>query len=64
MPSGYAMALNVGSGIVPTDPVYSGKYLVTAVKHLFTNKEYRKKVEVSRIENEFNFDTAINQAGG
>lgn len=64
MPSAEAISLNIGAGVVHTDPVYSGKYLITAVKHTFTNKEYIKKIELSRMENTYNIDSAINGGGG
>lgn len=59
LPSNEALNLNIGAGVIPTDPVYTGKYLVTAVKHSFTSKEYTKKLEVSRIEMPINIDTVI-----
>jgi len=61
LPSNEAINLNIGSGVVATDPIYSGKYLVTAVKHTFTSKEYVKKLEVSRIETPINIDTYVSQ---
>lgn len=62
LPSNEAINLNIGSGIVPTDPYYTGKYLITAVKHSFTTKEYNKKIEVSRIEMPISINGVVNDS--
>ena len=59
LPSFEALNLNIGSGIIESDSLYTGKYLVTAIKHTFTLREYTKKVEVSRIDAPINIDTAV-----
>jgi hypothetical protein len=59
LPSYEAMNLNINAGAVESDALYTGDYLITAVRHNFTNKEYTKKVEVSRIDAPIKIDTTI-----
>lgn len=59
LPSFEAVNLNINAGIIESDSVYTGKYLVTAIKHSFTLREYTKKVEVSRIDAPINIDTVV-----
>lgn len=59
MPSDQARTLNIGAGILQNDSVYSGNYLITAVKHTLNLKEYIKRIEVSKIDNSINTDNMI-----
>lgn len=62
LPSDKAISLNIGAGVVESDPHYTGKYLITAVKHSFGVKEYTKKLELSRIDAPIKIDTVISNA--
>lgn len=59
IPSKVAKALNLEEGITPEDEMYSGKYLVTAIRHIFTPITYVKKCELSRGSIRFNLDSRI-----
>ena len=59
LPSKVAKAQNLESGYVNEDEFYSGKYLVTAVRHMFTKNSYVKKVELSRGSLKINLDRRI-----
>lgn len=59
MPSMHAKALNLESAIVSEDMVYSGRYVVTAVRHVFTIREYFKIVEISRDSGRLNLDRIV-----
>ena len=61
LPSKVAKAQNLESGYVNEDEFYSGKYLVTAVRHMFTKNSYVKKVELSRGSLKINLDRRIEQ---
>lgn len=63
IPSIEAYSLNIGSGLVTNDPVFSAKYMITAVKHTFTLSEYSKKVELSKYNVNINYDQIINDVG-
>lgn len=64
IPSLEAYSLNIGSGLIPDDPVFSAKYLITAVKHTFTISEYSKKVELSKYNVNVDYDSIISDYGG
>ena len=54
VPSHYRKNLNPGSSQIPDDIMYSGKYLVTAIRHTIDFDSYTKVLELSR--GSFNFD--------
>jgi|APGre2960657468_1045069.scaffolds.fasta_scaffold23740_2 hypothetical protein len=47
------------SSQIVSDAVYSGKYMVTAVKHIITRTSYIKRLEVSRGTFKFDIDQLI-----
>jgi len=51
--------VNQGSSLVATDSVYSGRYMVTATKHIITRTSYMKRLEVSRGTFKFDIDQII-----
>jgi hypothetical protein len=61
VPSAVSKTLNLESPTVHEDQIYSGKYMVTAVKHVFTPKTYNKTLELSRGSMRFNLDDLINK---
>ena len=61
LPSRVAKAQNLEGSYVPEDEFYSGKYLVTAVRHIFNKQTYTKKVELSRGSLKINLDRRIEQ---
>ena len=61
LPSKVAKAQNLEGSYVPEDEFYSGKYLVTAVRHMFTKQTYIKKIELSRGSLKINLDRRIEQ---
>jgi len=64
LPSKVAKAQNLEQSIMAEDEFYSGKYLVTAVRHSFTKDTYTKKIELSRGSLKINLDNRINQTSG
>jgi hypothetical protein len=61
LPSKVAKAQNLEQSYVAEDEFYSGKYLVTAVRHMFTKETYIKKMELSRGSLKVNLDKRIEQ---
>lgn len=61
VPSAVSRTLNLENPIIHEDQIYSGKYMVTAVKHVFTPKTYNKTLELSRGSMRFNLDDLINK---
>jgi hypothetical protein len=61
LPSKVAKAQNLEQSFVAEDEFYSGKYLVTAVRHIFTKDTYIKKIELSRGSLKINLDRRIEQ---
>jgi hypothetical protein len=59
IPSKVAKSLNLEQAITPEDEMYSGKYMVTAIRHIFTRTTYVKKCELSRGSIRFNLDNRI-----
>lgn len=59
IPSKVAKTLNLEQAITPEDEMYSGKYLVTAIRHIFTQTTYIKKCELSRGSIRINLDSRI-----
>ena len=51
--------VNQQNSLVPNDAVYSGNYMVTAVKHMITKTAYVKRLEVSRGTFRFDIDKII-----
>ena len=51
--------VNQQNSLVPNDAVYSGNYMVTAVKHMITKTVYVKRLEVSRGTFRFDIDQII-----
>lgn len=51
--------VNQDSTLIPNDSVYSGNYMVTAVKHIMTKTSYIKRLEVSRGTFKFDIDQII-----
>lgn len=51
--------VNQESAVIPNDAVYSGKYMVTAAKHIITRTSYTKRLEVSRGTFRFDIDQII-----
>lgn len=51
--------VNQDSTLIPNDSVYSGNYMVTAVKHIMTKTSYIKRLEVSRGTFRFDIDQII-----
>ena len=64
VPSRVAKAQSLEQTIMTEDEFYSGKYLVTAVRHSFTKETYTKKIELSRGSLKINLDNRINQTSG
>lgn len=60
LPSFYAKSLNLEGSSVPEDIVYAGKYIVTAVRHIFDSASYLKKLELSRDSGEISVAYALN----
>lgn len=60
MPSFYAKSLSLESSTVPDDSVYSGKYIVTAVRHIFNSSYYMKKIELSKDHGKINMGYTMN----
>lgn len=60
MPSFYAKSINLESSTVPDDGVYSGTYIVTAVRHIFNASYYMKKIELSKDHGKINMGYAMN----
>lgn len=60
MPSFYAKSLNLESSIMPDDGVYAGKYIVTAVKHVFSPSYYTKRMELSKDHGKINMGFTMN----
>lgn len=61
MPSTYAKSLNLEGSLVPDDMVYAGKYIVTAVRHIFNITSYVKKLELSRDAGRINLGNVLNR---
>lgn len=61
LPSKVAKAQNLEQAYMVEDEFYSGKYLVTAVRHMFTKDTYIKKIELSRGSLKINLDRRIEQ---
>jgi len=61
VPSAVSKTINLENPVPHEDQIYSGKYMVTAVKHVFTPKTYNKTLELSRGSMRFNLDDLINQ---
>lgn len=59
LPSKVAKTLNLEGSLMQEDEMYSGKYLITAVRHMFTKETYIKKIEVSRGSIKANLDSRI-----
>jgi hypothetical protein len=55
-PSQISVMLNPQSAFPELDPVYSGKYLVTAVIHSMSSTQYVKTIHLSRGSSPLNFD--------
>lgn len=51
--------VNQDVSVIPFDNVYSGKYMVTAVKHIITRLSYTKRLEVTRGTFRFDLDQII-----
>jgi len=56
-PSSVAIQANPTNAFPEIDPIYSGKYLVTAVTHVLKDSKYLKTLTLSRGSSPFNFDT-------
>lgn len=61
IPNTYAKSLNLEGSLVPDDIVYAGKYIVTAVRHIFNISSYIKKLELSRDSGRINLGNVINR---
>ena len=59
IPSIANKVVNQNSSEIASDAVYSGKYMVTAVKHIITKTSYIKRLEVSRGTFKFDIDQLI-----
>jgi hypothetical protein len=61
VPSDVSKTLNLENPVPHEDQIYSGKYMVTAVKYEFTQKSFNKTLELSRGSFKFNIDNLINK---
>jgi hypothetical protein len=59
IPSQASKTLRYESPVPHEDQVYSGKYMVTAVRHFITPKTYNKTLELSRGSLRFDIDTLV-----
>lgn len=59
IPSMIAKSLNLESSLVKEDTMHSGKYLVTACRHILDKQRYRKKLELSRGSLKFDINRII-----
>jgi len=59
IPSAASKTLRLESPVAHEDQVYSGKYMVTAVKHFITPKTYNKTLELSRGSLRFDIDKQV-----
>jgi hypothetical protein len=59
IPSMIAKSLNLESSLVKQDEMHSGKYLVTACRHILDKQRYRKKLELSRGSLKFNINRIL-----
>lgn len=60
VPSHYKKLLDPQNPQLPDDVIYSGKYIVTAVRHTIVGDNYGKEVELSRGSMNFNLGTNTN----
>ena len=61
VPSDVSKTLNLENPVPHEDLIYSGKYIVTAVKHEINQKTYNKTLELSRGSLKFNIDNLVNK---
>lgn len=61
VPSDVSKSLNLNVSDKHEDQLYSGRYMITAVKHEFDPKSYKKTLELSRGSLKFNMDTLVNK---
>jgi len=59
VPSDVSKTFNLENSIPHEDQMYSGKYIVTAVKHTITQKNYEKVLELSRGSLRINIDDIV-----
>lgn len=59
VPSDFSKTINLENPTPHEDQMYSGKYLVTAVKHVISPKAYEKVLELSRGSLKFNVNQLI-----
>jgi hypothetical protein len=59
LPSDFSKTLNLENPVPHEDHMYSGKYIVTAVKHTVSQKTYEKVLELSRGSLRFNIDDLV-----
>jgi hypothetical protein len=59
IPSAASKTLRLETPVPHEDQVYSGKYMVTAVKHFITPKTYNKTLELSRGSLRFDIDKQV-----
>jgi hypothetical protein len=59
LPSDVSKTFNLENPIPHEDQVYSGKYIVTAVRHTVSQKTYEKVLELSRGSLRFNIDELV-----
>jgi hypothetical protein len=59
VPSAASKTLNLATPVPHEDQLYSGKYMVTAVKHFITPKTYNKTLELSRGSLRFDIDKLV-----
>lgn len=59
IPSLIAKSLNLESSLVKEDNMHSGKYLVTACRHILDRQKYKKKLELSRGSLKFDINRII-----
>lgn len=61
VPSDVSKTLYLNDSDRHEDQMYSGRYMITAVKHEIDPKSYKKTLELSRGSLKFNMDTIINK---
>jgi len=59
IPSLIAKSLGLESSQVKEDTMHSGKYLVTACRHIIDKQRYRKKIELARGTLKFDIDAIL-----
>jgi len=61
VPSDVSKTLNLENPVPHEDQIYSGKYMVTAVKYEFTQKAFNKTLELSRGSFKFDIDKLVDK---